>query len=216
MFTMVTFLRGGISNPTPLAAFSQMPSGSKLIATVNNDADRQAVQSLGGTAVEVVPWDGQGGEWGRHQYVAGLWNRAIPMADTSFILLMDDDIIPGWNVIPVLTSGIQDSRFSAILCPYPYHESPASGVRMYPIFYTEAMIPLEERFIPPRREQIFTGGMGMSIFRKDPLQACLPVQIIDRFGSPSGTEYDVGLKFRDMAKPVHVDGRLRSKHITTT
>lgn len=212
MITMVTFLRGGLYSS--LDVFQQLPSGSKLIATVNNEIDQLAVEEgYGGTAILVEPWDGQGGEWGRHEYVAGLWNAAIPTVTTPLTMLMDDDIIPPSGGLSKFLQGFYGPTVVATCAVYPFKEQSIPGVTMCPVFYDESMRPQDLSSIPNSRDQVFTASMGMSLWRSSVLKGCLPVSIIDRFGAPMGTEYDVGLKVSALGKKIYIDGRVRCQQI---
>lgn len=211
MITMVTFLRGGLY--ASLNVFQQLPSGSKLIATVNNEDDLAAVEGLGGTAIAVDPWDGQGGDWGRHEYVAGLWNTAIPTVDTSLTMLMDDDIVPPNGGLAKFLQGFSGPTVVSTCAVYPFKDQSIPGVTMCPVFYSESMVPADMNYLPNSRDQVFTASMGMALWRSSVLKSCFPVSIIDRFGSPMGTEYDVGLKVSALGKKIYIDGRVRCQQL---
>lgn len=213
MITMVTFLRGGLYSS--LDTFEQLPEGSKLIATVNNTEDRDLVEeNYGGIAIFVEPWSG-GDEWSRHQYVADLWNTAIPTVTTSLTLLADDDVTPPLGGIPKLLQGFAGPIQVSTCAVYPFKEQSVPGQNLFPVFYTTGMQPIDGSLIPNARDPVFTAAMGLSLWRTSVLKSCLPVSIIDRGGSPMGTEFDVGLKVMDKGRKIYIDGRVRCQHSTT-
>lgn len=212
MITMVTFLRGGFY--ASLDVFEQLPDGSKLIATVNNFGDGELIASLGGTPIMVEPWDGQGGEWGRHEYVASLRNAAIPTVTTPLTMLMDDDVVPPVNTLSKFLQGFAGPTQVATCAIYPFSDQTIPGVTLYPVFYNENMQAMDGASLPNKRDPVFTAAMGMSLWRTAVLKSCLPVSVIDRFGSPMGTEYDLGLKVKALNKLIYIDGRVRCEHST--
>lgn len=213
MITMVTFLRGGAGYYPSLNIFQQLPTGSRLLATVNNSHDSELVDDMGGESIFIEPWDGKGGEWGQHKYVASLWNAAIPASETSLTLLMDDDVAPKPGALSLFLQGFQDEDAVCTCAVYPFKQSPP-GLSLYPVFYTTGMSPVDGASIENGREQVFTAAMGMSLWRTAVLQNCLPVSVIDKLGSPAGTEYDLGLKIKALDKKIYIDGRARCEHLT--
>ena len=209
MITLLTFLRGGLYSS--LETFKQMPEGSKLIATVNNQSDADKVEELGGEVVHVTPWAG-GDEWSRHRYVRDLWNAAIPFVDTDRVILCDDDVVVSRANLYRL---IEVSAASCVCGIYPYRDQPFPGVTLCPVFYSDNMRPSDMNLIPKIREKVFCASMGFSIWKTPDLKSCLPVEILDRFGSPAGTELDASIKLKDKGKRILIDGRVICQHLTS-
>lgn len=211
MITVVTLLRGGIANPSPLEWFTSFPEGSKLLAGVNNLEDASKVEALGGTSVFVSKWDGQGGEMGRHQHVATLKNTVLAEVVTEHLFIFDDDIIPTASDIErMCTTGHLLPPGGAGLCGlYPFQ-----GTTWYPCYFSEVMDNLPFESLPKDVPVIFTAAMGFSFWKTDVIKSALPLVVREKFGSPQGTEVDFGFKMKSAGLDVYAEGKVRVKHVS--
>lgn len=209
MITVVTFLRGGIANPYPLEYFKFFPEGTKLIATVTNQGDYAKVQELGGRPVWAFGgWDGQGGEEGRHRYVATLYNLVIPLVKTEKVFVFNDDIIPTPPDIDILTLHPLPLTAAGICGMYPFR-----GTTEYPVFFSPVICPLPESSLPSDEPVVFAAAMGFSIWKTDILKSALPLEVLMMYGSPMGTEIDLGHKMHKACFNIHVHGSVRVQHV---
>lgn len=209
MITVITCLRGGVSSPVSLEFFKQLPEGSKLLAATNNSADENLVQSLGGTFVPSGSWDEDTGEIGRHEFVAGLYNRLLSLVDTDTVMFHDDDVFPTQQGYEQLqrTFLVLPEGAAGVVALYPFKAS-----KLYPLFFEPILSPLPEESLPTDVPVVFTGAMGLSIWKTEVLKKVLPFKILIVGGSPMGTEWDLGFKVKDLNYEVYAEGQVRCQH----
>lgn len=214
MITILTALRGNHALTSRLLASSRASGVAvKVLATVNNDEDDALVRESGGKTIPVSLYSGDD-EVRRVNHIASLYDQLLRLADTDYVILWDDDVLPPYKGLKRLAGAMlkQPDTTAGVVTVYPYsHPDLQDQAVLFwkPFEYGGASIGS----IPAGGlHKVWAGGTGFSMWRRKVLLRTIPWTTSFMDGSVPGSDRDLAIKLEKLKLDTFVESSIRCRH----
>lgn len=214
MVTILTALRGNPALSSRwLRAAANCGIESRIIAAVNNDADEQAVVAVdGAVAIPVILCRSDEHET-RINHIADIYQELVTAAETDLVLLWDDDILPPYKGAARLLAAMQEAKpdVAGIVSVYPFNPDDFGQACLFKRA-TDQMAVMRDEVPATGMMEVWGGGCGFSLWRREALLATLPWRSNTSGGCIEGWDQDLARKLHAAKLRTLCECSVRCRH----